>query len=330
MFSFKSFKQKLFRVNEDTFEELALSVFQYQAEYNPTYNEYIRHLGIHPGNVKALKDIPFLPISFFKRHAIQTGSWEASKIYESSGTTGTTTSKHYIRDNDLYLEVTRRTFHRFYGDLPNFYFLFLLPSYLERGTSSLIAMAQYFITSSGSQHAGFYLNNYQELVEKISFLKQNSQNGIILCGVTFALLELAEKYAPDLAGVVVMETGGMKGRRKELVREELHKRLKSAFKVDQVHSEYGMTELMSQAYSKGDGKFFSPPWMKIILRDTNDPFDRSTQGGTGGINVVDLANIHSCAFIETQDLGKKAGSNGAFEILGRFDNSDIRGCNLLV
>ena len=329
MFSFKSFKQKLFRLNADTFEELALTVFHHQAQHNLIYKEYIRQLGIRPPNITSVKEIPFLPISFYKRHAIKTGSWKAEKIYESSGTTGMVTSKHHVKDNAFYLEVATRIFSRFYGALDQFHFLFLLPSYLERSGSSLVAMAQHFITNSESELAGFYLHNYDELVEKISFLRRDSQNGIILCGVTYALLDLAEQYAPDLSGVVVMETGGMKGRRKERVREDLHNQLKSAFKVNQVHSEYGMTELLSQAYSNGEGRFFSPPWMKIILRDPNDPLDLSTQHRTGGINVVDLANVHSCAFIETQDLGRVE-DDGSFEILGRFDNSDIRGCNLLI
>ncbi len=329
MSSFKSLKQELFRVEDSTFNDFALTLFRYQVHHNTIYRQYVEYLSVHPDNIKTLKDIPFLPISFFKRHAVKTESWEAEKIYESSGTTGSTTSRHYVRDNAFYLEVTRRIFTRFYGDPDKYHFLFLLPSYLERGTSSLIAMANHFITLSGSQHSGFYLNNYKDLVEKVFWLKHNSQNGIILCGVTYALLDLAEQYAPDLSGVVVMETGGMKGRRRELVREELHKRLKSAFKVDFIHSEYGMTELMSQAYSKKNGEFFTPPWMKIILRDVNDPFDLQTSRATGGINIVDLANVHSCAFIETQDLGKVA-DGGKFEVLGRFDNSDIRGCNLLV
>ncbi|TRX62233.1 acyl transferase [Fulvivirga sp. M361] len=313
----------------DTFDALALEVFQYQYANNAIYRSFIEHIGINPINVTMLTQIPFMPISFFKRHAIQTGSWKPEKIYESSGTTGTTTSRHLVRDNQFYLELTERIFRLFYGSLDQYHFLFLLPSYLERGTSSLITMANHFVQRSDSEHSGFYLHNYDELINKIEFLKQSSSKKIFLWGVTYALLDVAEQYSPDLSTVIVLETGGMKGRRKELTRGELHEKLKKKFNVTEIHSEYGMTELMSQAYSKGDGKFFTPPWMKIILRDAHDPFDLQEINKSGGINVIDLGNVFSCAFIETQDLGL-SDQQGIMEIHGRFDNSDIRGCNLLV
>ena len=329
MLSFKSFEQRLFQVNNQNFNEFAISLFRYQAKNNSVYHDYISGLNINIKQVKSFYDIPFLPISFFKQHKIKTERWSEENIYESSGTTGVQASRHFVRDNGLYLVNCERIFKRSYGSLSDYHTLFLLPSYIERGNSSLVAMARHFIGKSQSEYSGFYLNNYSELVSTIESIRKNS-NGkkMLLCGVSFALLELAETLEPNLSDVIIMETGGMKGRRKELIRAELHSILCERLNVPVIHSEYGMTELSSQAYSQGNGKFDTPPWMRILLRDINDPFDLSNNQ-SGGINVIDLANLSSCAFIETQDLGS-INSRGELEILGRFDNSDIRGCNLLI
>ncbi len=328
MFSFKSFKQKLFLTRLHDFNENALELFHYQAENNSVYRLYLSHLNVNPDTIECPEKIPFLPISFFKSHAVKTGIWREELVYESSGTTGQTASKHFVRDNAFYLANATEIFERFYGPLTNYHCLFLLPSYLERNNSSLVAMASYFVERSGSKKSGFYLHDMEALISRLNLLQEKQDRKILLCGVTFALLELAEKYKPDLSEVMVMETGGMKGRRREMIRAEVHDILKSAFNVRKIHSEYGMTELTSQAYSLGDGKFNLPPWMKVFLRDVNDPFEVGNKK-SGGINVIDLAKVHSCAFIETQDLGIHDDS-GNLEILGRFDNSDIRGCNLLV
>lgn len=245
----------------------------------------------------------------------------------SSATSGGSVSRHSVFKPDFYLQTATAIFERFYGPVENYHFLALLPSYLERKGSSLIFMIDHFISQDNSGHSGFYLNNLKELTLKINELK-NSKKKTLLWGVSFALLDLAEKLEVDLSHALVMETGGMKGRRKEWVREELHAYLCKRFHVAEIHSEYGMTELFSQAYSKGNGYFLCPPWMKIVVRDINDPFEVLREGKTGAINVIDLANAHSCAFIETEDLGRSQGAN--FEVLGRMDNSDIRGCNLLI
>ncbi|MEM9859545.1 MAG: acyl transferase [Bacteroidota bacterium] len=329
MQSFKSFQQRLFQINHTTFNDFAKELFLYQVENNPIYKSYVAHLGIGIRSIKKVNEIPFLPISFFKNHKVMTESWAAEATYESSGTTGASVSRHYVRNNKLYLNNTALIFHHFYGPIEDYHTLFLLPGYIERGSSSLVSMADYFIKRSGSRYSNFYLNNFEELITTIESIRRGGgSKKILLCGVSFALLELVEKFAPDLHDVVVMETGGMKGRRKEIIREELHDYLINRCNVQKIHSEYGMTELSSQAYSQGNAKFKTPPWMKILIRDTNDPLDIGNKR-SGGINVIDLANISSCAFIETQDLGA-VDSNGAFEILGRFDNSDIRGCNLMV
>ncbi|WP_186754643.1 acyl transferase [Echinicola salinicaeni] len=330
---FKSFSEQLERLDAANFDELALSLFGFQAKENSVYKAYLDARGVKPENVKSLREIPFLPIGFFKSHQVVCGNPVIyNDFYSSSGTTGQITSRHYIWSSDFYLYHAQTLFESFYGALNDFHVLALLPAYLERKGSSLVAMADHFIKKSNSGQSGFYLYNYQELIDKLRSLKAaNDGKKVLLLGVTFALLDLAEQYAerfPQMDNLIVMETGGMKGRRKEMIREEVHDLYKKAFKVDAIHSEYGMTELMSQAYSKGEGKYVLPPSMKVFLRDVNDPLSWSAKQ-QGGVNIIDLANFHSCAFIETQDLGRYSGE-GMLEILGRFDNSEVRGCNLMV
>ncbi|UII30217.1 acyl transferase [Fulvivirga ulvae] len=327
MKSSKSFYTDIFHTNKSNFDEVALNLFQYQATNSAIYKRFIQNIGIQANHVKNVEQIPFLPISFFKTQEIKTGNWQTQAVFESSGTTGTTTSKHYVKNLGFYLQNCQEIFRRFYGPLGQYHFLALLPSYLERSSSSLVYMADYFIKHSSSPYSGFYLNDYERLIDTIDKIEDREK--IVLLGVSFALLDLAEQYKPDLSGVIVMETGGMKGRRAEMIREELHDVLKEGLNIGRVHSEYGMTELLSQAYSDGEGVFQCPPWMKVILRDINDPFDLNIRRTSGGINVIDLANIDTCAFIETQDMGRVS-QIGDFEVIGRFDNSDIRGCNLMV
>ncbi len=327
MSTFKSFKDSLYSVNEGNFEDIALQLFHFQAQNNQVYHQYLHYLNCKTDQIRLLAEIPFLPISFFKSHIVKTDFWQPEITFTSSGTTGTLTSKHEVFDLSFYLDLSEHIFTQFYGAPSDYHFLALLPSYLERKGSSLIAMMDHLIRQSKSEHSGFYLHNYDELVNKLLTLK-GSERKIILWGVSFALLDLAEAYELDLSNCIVIETGGMKGRRKEWIREELHKFLCKRFNLGAIQSEYGMTELMSQAYSSGNGYYQCPPWMKVLVRDINDPFS-VINGKTGEIKVIDLANFHSCAFIETQDLGQ-IDQNGNFEVLGRLDNSDIRGCNLLV
>jgi len=325
---FKSFSEKLSRVEGLDFEELAIDIFHFQAKHNSVYKSFIKARNIDPLEVVEVQQIPFLPIQFFKLHRVVSGDFgDFAKFYSSSGTTGAITSRHYIWSEPFYLDHAQRIFESQYGSLEDYHILALLPAYLDRQGSSLVAMADHFIKLSGSGHSGFYLYNHQELIEKLLVL-QNSPKKILLVGVTFALLDLVENELPEMSNLIVMETGGMKGRRKEMIREEVHEILCKRFGVDEIHSEYGMTELMSQAYSKGGGKYNLPGTMRIYLRDTHDPFSISNRT-QGGINVIDLANFHSCSFIETQDLGR-FDQEGGLEILGRFDNSEIRGCNLMV
>lgn len=321
METFESFKEVLYRVNDQSFIEIALKLFHFQAKYNPVYSEYLQHLRIDPGSVTTLEQIPYLPVSFFKNHDIRTGTWTAETTFTSSGTTGMVSSRHAVHDVSFYLDNAARSFSFFYGDPSGYRTLALLPSYVERGGSSLIAMIEDFIKRGGG---GFYHQDLQGLRDTIGKLQGQKT---ILWGVTYALLDLAEAGELDLSNCIVVETGGMKGRRAEITRAELHEFLGRRFHSTAIHSEYGMTELMSQAYSQGQGIFRCPPWMRVILRDPEDP--REIGRARGGINIIDLANIRTCAFIETQDLGKM-GQNGSFEVLGRMDNSDIRGCNLLV
>ncbi|MCX6296287.1 MAG: acyl transferase [Bacteroidetes bacterium] len=328
----------VFKINSELgFRDLALSVFKYQSVANEVYRKYIEVLGQNPDNVSEIGQIPFLPIDFFKSYKVQCKSDEKAQngiLFTSSGTTGSIQSKHFVSDVSVYEKSYLKGFELFYGSIEEYCVLALLPSYLERDGSSLIYMAEDLIKRSKNTDSGFYLNNYDELILKLNAL-MNSGQKTILIGVTYALLDLAEKFPlfnerkGDLKNIIVMETGGMKGKRKEMVREELHTILCKGIGVNSIHSEYGMTELLSQAYSSGNGLFNCPPWMKILIRDTNDPFSFLPPNKTGGINVIDLANINSCSFIATQDLGKVHPDN-SFEILGRFDNSDIRGCNLLV
>lgn len=292
------------------------------------YQEFCDLLKTNVQKVKTLQQIPFLPIQFFKIHTVVSNNEAPQAIFTSSGTTGMTTSQHLVTDVSLYEESYRRGFSQFYGNIENYVVLALLPSYLEREGSSLIYMVEDLIQLSNQPESGFYLNNHDELIEKLIELDSLGQN-VILIGVTYALLDLIEKRKFQLQNTIIMETGGMKGKRKEMIREELHQQLCAGFGVSSIHSEYGMTELLSQAYSLGEGIFECPSWMQILIRDTEDALSYITNGKTGGINVIDLANRNSCSFIATQDLGKKY-ANGTFEVLGRFDNSDIRGCNLMV
>ncbi len=314
---------------ETEFNEAALEVFNYQAINCWVYQRYITHLKIDTTTVKQYQDIPFLPISFFKTHEVVSTNKASQIIFSSSGTTGQTTSKHIVQDLSLYETSYNTTFQRFYGKADDLCILALLPSYLERDGSSLIYMVDDLLKQSKHPASGYFLHNHEELFDSLKQLKAAKQKTILI-GVTYALLDFAEQYEINFPELIVMETGGMKGKRKEMIRAELHSILCNSFGVKTIHSEYGMTELLSQGYSKGNGIFECPPWMKILLRDTSDPLSLiSTQQTTGGINVIDLANINSCAFIATQDLGKLHSEN-QFEILGRFDNADIRGCNLLV
>ena len=314
--------------NQKQFEKIALKTFRYQYENNLVYQEFCDLLHTNVQKVKTLQQIPFLPIQFFKSHTVVSNNEAPQAIFTSSGTTGMTTSQHLVTDVSLYEESYRRGFSQFYGNIENYVVLALLPSYLEREGSSLIYMVEDLIQLSNQPESGFYLNNHDELIEKLIELDSLGQN-VILIGVTYALLDLIEKRKFQLQNTIIMETGGMKGKRKEMIREELHQQLCAGFGVSSIHSEYGMTELLSQAYSLGEGIFECPSWMQILIRDTEDALSYVAEGKTGGINVIDLANRNSCSFIATQDLGKKY-ANGTFEVLGRFDNSDIRGCNLMV
>ncbi len=322
------FVSRLSKVNDRTFEEIAIQLYKFQYKNNLLYQTYANNLDRRPDSVDNLGRIPFLPISFFKSHPVKSGSWDARTEFTSSGTTGSTTSSHLVPDLNFYLQNSVHCFEYFFGPVSDFHFLALLPSYLERTGSSLVAMMDYFIKRDSSGQSGFFLNNEEQLLAKLNVLKLSSKK-TMLWGVSFALLDLAEKRSIDLSHCLIVETGGMKGRRKELTREELHSFLCEGFHVESICSEYGMTELLSQAYAVERGYFRCPPWMKVILRDVNDPFSTVSVGKVGAINVIDLANAHSCAFIETEDLGRM-NEDGSFEVLGRMDNSDIRGCNLML
>ncbi len=325
-----SLKSIIFRIrNEKDFFSLALDIFRFQSKNNSTYKEYLMRLNIVPSDIRTIEEIPFLPIQFFKSRKIITGNKTSETVFTSSGTTGPETSKHYVTDLSLYEESFLSAFQIFYGDPMKYYLLALLPSYLEREGSSLIYMVDRLVKETNSPYSGFYPDDYNKLLEKLHYLKKRNDRTIILFGVSFALLNLAEKISPDLSESVVMETGGMKGRRKEIIRKELHQILSKKLNLTVIHSEYGMTELLSQAYSKGNGIFQTPPWMKILIRDLYDPFRYVEKGRSGGLNIIDLANLNSCSFIETQDIGKLTNENN-FEVLGRFDQSDIRGCNLMI
>ncbi|MCF6129252.1 acyl transferase [Flavobacterium sp. AS60] len=348
--------QDIFTISsQKQFEKIALKVFRFQYENNLVYQEFCNFLKVDKQSVKSLQQIPFLPIQFFKNRDVVSNTVAVQETFTSSGTTGMITSKHLVTDVTLYEQSYRKAFSEFYGNIEDYAVLALLPSYLERSGSSLIYMVKDLIELSNNENSGFYLHNYDELITKLIELDNSGQN-VILFGVTYALLDLVEifqnknqsfeekkildnlrqktesvskKQKFQLKNTIIMETGGMKGKRKEMIREELHEILCNGFGVQSIHSEYGMTELLSQAYSLGNGIFECPAWMQIQIRDTEDALTYVDYGKTGGINVIDLANINSCSFIATQDLGKKY-PNNSFEVLGRFDNSDIRGCNLMV
>jgi phenylacetate-coenzyme A ligase PaaK-like adenylate-forming protein len=314
--------------SEVEFNQLAIQVFYYQAINCKPYQEYIQHLGILPQHIVRIEDIPFIPIELFKSHKIISSSEKEEIVFTSSGTTGKNTSSHYVADIALYEKSFINCFERFYGPPSDYVIIGLLPSYLERGGSSLVYMVDKLIKLCNNEESGFYLNEYDILAKKLIDLDNKGQKTFLI-GVSYALLDLIEKHSFKLKHCTILETGGMKGRRKEMIKTELHQNLTTGFGVENIHSEYGMTELLSQAYSQGDERFFSPPWMKILIRDPYDPFTLLGNNNSGGINIIDLANIFSCSFIETKDLGKTF-NDGSFEILGRFDNSDIRGCNLLM
>jgi phenylacetate-coenzyme A ligase PaaK-like adenylate-forming protein len=325
---FTAFKHSIFNLQSpNEFNEIALSLFRYQYKNNIIYKRFVDALGVSESKVYHSEQIPFLPVSFFKTHKIITGDFVEELIFESSGTTGTETSKHYVVDAGLYQQSFTLGLELFYGDLSHYAVFALLPSYLERKNSSLVYMVEKIMLQSNRQMGGFFLNELEELKTQLLEAQRRGLK-IMLFGVTFALLDMAENFPVNIPDAIILETGGMKGRRKELTRMELHKKLCKAFGVEKIHSEYGMTELLSQAWSAGDGIFKCPPWMKILIADTNDPLSYLETGQTGGINIIDLANFHSCSFISTQDLGRVF-DDGTFEVLGRFDNSDIRGCSLL-
>ncbi|TMI97981.1 MAG: acyl transferase [Bacteroidetes bacterium] len=338
---------KIFSVTESRFRQLALDIFHFQYEDNKVYNSYVNALGISPSTVDEIEKIPFLPISFFKTDEIKTGKFNAEVIFKSSGTTQTINSQHHVKDMSFYTQSFTRAFKNIYGD-PQWCVLGLLPSYLEKGNSSLVYMVDSLIKQSRHPQSGFYLYNLEKLKETLLSLERANQKTLLI-GVTYALLDFAEKFSIPLANTIIMETGGMKGRREELTRMEVHDQLKKAFGQTEIHSEYGMTELLSQAYAKKEGRFQCPPWMKVLIRDDEDPLSVwSSEPGVGNrvgsqrlltpnselrtiagaINIIDLANVHSCSFIATDDVGKLY-PDQSFEVLGRMDGSDLRGCSLL-
>ena len=329
-----AFKKKIFSITPASFEASTIELFAYQYEHNKTYQAFCNALRVQPAQVKTLEQIPFLPIQFFKSASICTGSFVSQQTFESSGTTGSVNSKHYVKDLGIYEASFLAAFKLFYGDLKDYCILGLLPSYLERQHSSLVYMVNEWIVQSGHSNSGFYLYDFEKLQNTII---ENERNKVptLLIGVTYALLDFAAQYPMQLSHCIVMETGGMKGRREELTRTEVHEQLQAAFGLQCVHSEYGMTELLSQAYSKGEGIFRCPPWMKVVVRAEDDPLELITAprpGRTfaaGVVNVIDLANIYSCAFIATDDVAKLY-ADGSFEVLGRLDNSDLRGCGLMI
>ncbi len=342
---------KIFNVNEGNFEDLALEIFQFQYQHNSIYRTYVDMLKFNPQEINKLPDIPFLPIQFFKTHLVKTTDFEPAYEFQSSGTTQTINSQHFIKDIELYRQGFTKGFELFYGPVENWCIIGLLPSYLERKHSSLVFMVGELIRKSGHEQSGFYLYAYEKLHDTLKNLEQKKQKTLLI-GVTFALLDFAKEYSLPLKHTIIMETGGMKGRREEIVRDEVQQLLKREFQLDVIHSEYGMTELLSQAYSKSNGIFYCPPWMKVLIRDEEDPLEilsavASRQSGgsnsthhspltthesqlamKGVINIIDLANIYSCSFIATDDAGKLYG-DGSFEVIGRIDNSDIRGCSLM-
>ena len=324
-------QDKIFTVKDDQFASLALALFQFQHHYNPIYRKYCDLLNIVPRKIDRIDKIPFLPIRFFKTHQVVSTDFEAELIFESSGTSQTMNSRHFVKDKAIYTRSFNEAFRLFYGDPSQWCIIALLPSYLERKNSSLVMMADELIQQSGHPKSGFYLNEWEKLDNSLQQLESQQQKTVLL-GVTFALLDFAEQFPRPLKNTILMETGGMKGRREEITRAQVHEILCRQFCLEKIHSEYGMTELLSQAYSYGDGIFNCPPWMKILLREEDDPFaihvNNKYRQIRGAINCIDLANIHSCSFLATEDAGKLY-PDGSFELLGRLDNTDIRGCSLL-
>lgn len=321
-------ENRIFTLESDgEFNDAALEIFHRQRVENPVYRRFVESLVDHPEKVADLADVPFLPIETFKNHRVFTGEGEAEMVFTSTGTTGVGPSSHHVKSTELYRKTFTTGFRHFYGSPRNYRILALLPSYLEREGSSLVYMMEHLITESAHPEGGFFLNDISRLKALLS--KPDPERKTLLMGVSFALLDLAEEGFALPSGTLVMETGGMKGRRTEPIRDDLHRALQRGFGVDRIHSEYGMAELLSQAYSVGEGIFRTPPWMKFLVRDLHDPLSPARRGRTGGLNVVDLANMHSCAFVATSDLGRQVGDD-AFEILGRLDHSDMRGCNLMV
>ena len=320
---------KIFEIKTSSeFNKMALEVFNFQYDNNTNYQKFCSYLGKSKSNVTAVEEIPYLPIEFFKSKRVITTTQKPQIVFESSGTTGQLLSKHYVIKPEIYEKSYLKTFEYFYGNIQDYCVLALLPSYMERESSSLIYMVKDLIEKSANPKSGFYLDNKVELLKTLQSLDEAGFK-IILIGVTYALLDIAENHSMNLKNTIIMETGGMKGRRKELVRDELHGILKNSFGLEAIHSEYGMTELLSQAYSKANGIFNCTPWMSVTIRETDDPLSTEPYGKIGGINIIDLANIYSCSFIATQDLGRLY-KDGSFEVLGRFDHSDVRGCNLMV
>jgi hypothetical protein len=324
-----NFSEEIFNIRSaGEFNDLAIRVFRYQAETNPVYREFVNTLAVNPGEVDRLDNIPFLPVSFFKTRTIISGNMEPGLLFLSSGTTGMERSSHYVADAEVYKSSLLKGFEYAYGDPAGYKFLGLVPEPSLHPHSSLAWMVNAFMETAHPGEKYFFPDDFSSLNEKIEFFGKMGISTILI-GLTSALLDFSERFAPSNPGLIVMETGGMKGKRKELIREELHSILCRQFGVQVIHSEYGMTELLSQAYSKGSGLFSSPPWMKILIRDSNDPLTLLKTEQTGGVNIIDLANFNSCSFIATQDLGRLHG-DGSFEVLGRFDNSELRGCNLMI
>ena len=317
----------IFSVTPANFEALALQVFLYQYKYNPVYHQWVNNVHANPAGIDSLTDIPFLPVSFYKSHEVVSGSFVPEVIFESSGTTQTTNSRHLVKDVGLYKTTFTKGFQLFYGDVKDWCIIGLLPSYLERDHSSLVLMVHELITMSGHEQSGFYLYDYNRLKHVLLVLDKQQQKTLVI-GVTFAMLDFAEQFPFTSSHITFMETGGMKGRREEMIRPQVHEVLQKGFGITEVHSEYGMTEMMSQAYSKGNGIFNGVPWMKVLVRDEDDPLHVKLQG-RGVVNVIDLANVHSCSFIATDDAANVY-ADGSVEVLGRVDNSDIRGCSLMV
>lgn len=319
--------EDIFSVSKSNFNSVTLEIFHIQAEKNEVYKEFLSLQKINLESITAVNQIPFLPVELFKTHRVVTGDSDTEILFTSSGTTGQQ-SRHFVTDISIYEKSFLKGFEIFYGSPVQYCFLALLPSYLERKGSSLIYMAEKLIEKSNHKLSGFFLDDFDELGNRLATLELKKQKTILL-GVSYALLDFSNKYHSPLANTIIMETGGMKGKRKEITREELHQQLKGNFSLPAIHSEYGMSELLSQAYSKSNGKFFCPPWMKVIVRDINDPFQILNTNQTGVLNIIDLSNINSCSFIATSDLGR-VNNDGSFEVLGRIDNSDLRGCNLMV